>query len=160
MLKTQNPDYLRNKSVQITIVTLKIWNLSLRIQGKFSNINSAFFCSAIFSFAFLTLSGPGGNGGDESSPLHINSIMNLVGLRYMTKKKFFVPYLTDVSTFLGRTYFYPKKMVLLCSCNWICFHILTLVNLHYKVTDVYNINWWYMTYSNERWRQNSLLFYI
>ena len=46
-------DYMHNKSVQIIIVTWKIWNLSLKIQGKFANINSAFFCSAIFSFVFV-----------------------------------------------------------------------------------------------------------
>ena len=34
---------------------------------------------------------------------------NLVGLRYMGKKFFFVLYFADFSTFLGRTYFYPKK---------------------------------------------------
>ena len=33
---------------------LKNWILSLRIQGKFANINSAFFCFTIFSFAFLS----------------------------------------------------------------------------------------------------------
>ena len=43
---------MRNKSVQIIIVNRKIWNLILRIQGKFANINSAFFCSTISSFAF------------------------------------------------------------------------------------------------------------
>ena len=45
---------MRNKSVQIIILTWEIWNLSLRIQGNFANINSAFFCSTIFSFALLS----------------------------------------------------------------------------------------------------------
>ena len=46
---------MRNKSVQIIIVTWKFWNLSLQIQGKFANINSTFFCSTIFSFAFVSI---------------------------------------------------------------------------------------------------------
>ena len=40
--------------MQIITVTWKNSNLSLQIQGKFANINSAFFCSTIFSFAFLS----------------------------------------------------------------------------------------------------------
>ena len=32
-----------------------------------------------------------------------------------------------------------KKMVLLCSCNWSCFHILTLANLYYKVNEIFTI---------------------
>ena len=54
MAKTQKLDYMRNKSVQIIIVTWKIWNLSLQIQGKSTSINSVFFCSTIFSFTFLS----------------------------------------------------------------------------------------------------------
>ena len=57
MLKTQKLDYIRNKSVQIIIVTWKICNLSLQIQGKFTNINSTFFCPTIFSFAFVSTLG-------------------------------------------------------------------------------------------------------
>ena len=44
---------MRNKSVQIIIVTLKIWNLSLRIHRKFANINSAFFLLYNFFFCIL-----------------------------------------------------------------------------------------------------------
>ena len=40
---------------------------------------------------------------------------------------------------IRRTYFYPKKMVLLCSCNWMSFHILTLANRHYRVTEMFKI---------------------
>ena len=53
--------------------------------------------------------------------------------------KNFVTYFADVSTFLGRTYFYPKKMVLFCSYNWSCFYILTLANPHYRVTEMFVI---------------------
>ena len=58
----------------------------------------------------------------------------------MGKKKSFVLYFADVSTCVGRTYFHPKKTVLLCSCNWSCFHLLlTLANLYYRVTGMFII---------------------
>ena len=44
---------MRHKSVQIIIVTSEIWNLSLRIQGKFANINPASFVSQSFLFYSL-----------------------------------------------------------------------------------------------------------
>ena len=46
-----------NKRLRIAVLFLKMWNISLRIQAKFPNINPEFLCSTIISFlciSFLT----------------------------------------------------------------------------------------------------------
>ena len=43
-----------SKFYQITVMACKMWTLSLKMQHKFKNINSAFFCLTIFYSALIS----------------------------------------------------------------------------------------------------------
>ena len=54
------------------------------------------------------------------------------------QKKCFCFYSADVTTFLGRNYFYPKKWFYFVHVTG-AVHLLTLANLHYRVTEMFII---------------------